>query len=436
VNYDYESFPKVVLSGSEATIKMRGVRYDKKFKPGTVYKVKVFSKVDHRDEEEYELAADDSGFIEVSRTWGVRGEYLIDIFDPEKPDPRGRPITTEHIFAVGPELLRFKPYRGDMHIHTHYSDGKASPIYMAVRGKKLGLDFIAITDHDRYSPSIEAMEEAKGIGLDMLLLPGEEASAEEQGGHILSLCASGPVMESKGDRGKYESEIAGIIENDLREAVMVDGLDKETYAHTKWIVNRIHELGGYAFLAHPYWVSGRKFNLNRPVYDQLLKDGEIDGIELLGDVSSEDNFLSIVKYYDEVIRGKKIPILGNSDTHHPQLSTYGRYWTIAFAEDLDKDSIFDAIFNFRAVACERHPCGELRIIGPFELVEYSFFLEREFFPLHDRICTLQGDLYMRVLEGAAVPDEILDALKAELKKLYWKSWGELLPGDDEDTFYA
>jgi len=294
-----------------------------------------------------------------------------------------------------------------------------------VRGKKLGLDFIAITDHNRYSPSIEAIEGAKEIGLDLLLFPGEEVSVEENGGHIVSLCTSGPVMETKGNTVNYESEIAEIVENDLRGTVMVDGLEKETYAHVKWVVNRIHELGGYAFLAHPYWVAGRKFHLNRPAYDQLLKDDEIEGIELFGDVDSEDNFLSVLKYYEEVIKGENIPILGNSDTHRDQLHTFGRYWTIAFAEDLDKDRIFDAVFDLRAVACERHPCGELRIIGSFELGEYSFFLEREFFPLHDRICALQGDLYMRVLEGASVPNEILDALKMELKKLYSKSWGEL-----------
>jgi len=171
-------------------------------------------------------------------------------------------------------------------------------------------------------------------------------------------------------------------------------------------------------------VAGQKFHLYRPVYDQLLQDGLYDAVEVLGDVTPEDNLLSVAKYFEEVANGQKIPIMSNSDTHRSHEHTYGNYWTLVFAEKLEQDDIFNAIFDLKSVACEHHPGENLRIYGPFDLVEYAFFLHREFFPLHDKICAREGELYMRVLDGEEVDLQELEKLKTELNELYEKTWRE------------
>jgi len=168
-------------------------------------------------------------------------------------------------------------------------------------------------------------------------------------------------------------------------------------------------------------VAGQKFHLDRPIYDQLLQDGLYDAVEVLGDVTPEDNLLSVAKYFEEVANGRKIPIMSNSDTHRSHEHTYGNYWTLVFAEKLEQDAIFDAIFDLKSVACEHHPGEKLRIYGPFDLVEYAFFLHREFFPLHDQICAKEGELYVRILDGEEVDQQELEKLKAELNELYEKT---------------
>ncbi len=40
-------------------------------------------------------------------------------------------------------------YRGDLHMHTIYSDGTGTPVDVAVAAVETGLDFFAITDHNR-----------------------------------------------------------------------------------------------------------------------------------------------------------------------------------------------------------------------------------------------------------------------------------------------
>lgn len=412
----YEVKPKIVPQGGETEISIRGVFPENRFDPEKSYTIRFFSKVD-RSEIEFQLKPDDEGILTFSPEFKTAGEYQFDLFPPDS----SRAIFSGHLFALKKELCGFKPFKGDLHIHTLYSDGRQSPIYMAVTGKRLGLDFIAITDHDKFEPSLEAIKEAERIGLDMLLIPGEEVSARELCGHYLSINASGWVAKCRDELESYDREIT-LITRELKERELVRGLSPQRYAHAVWVVNKIRELGGFAVIAHPYWVASRRFHLDRLVYEQLLSDGLFDAIELLGDVNFEDNVLSVARYQDELSRGRFPPIIGNSDTHRAENHTYGRYWSVVFAEELSIESVLKAISDRRSVACQRYPNGQMEAIGPFHLVEYTYFLEREFFPIHDRICELEGMLFMRMLEGRKASRGELDSLKAELRRIYDRYW--------------
>jgi hypothetical protein len=265
---------------------------------------------------------------------------------------------------------------------------------------------------------------AKKIDLDLLLFPGEEVSFPE--GHIVSICAAACVSGLRKDEEVYKNELREIAETCLQDTVMVENLEKDQYAPAKWTVDKIHKLGGYAFLAHPHWISRNRYHLNLPIFEQLLEDDDIDGLEVIGGYPPwdlESNLLTITKYYTEVAKGRKIPILGNSDTHfRSTVDIYGWYWTTVFAESLCKKDIFDAILSLKSVACERPNDERLVACGPFDLVEYTCFLEREFFPLHDRICKMEGEMYMDILMGKEVSLDQLNKLKKSLADLYNASW--------------
>ncbi len=433
MNDSYSIFPKVVQVGQRAEVVVRGLR-DRTIKPGETYNVQIRSMTNHSDDTLLKISAFppadkfplrgqiSAGVIQFDHTFDTIGEYRT-IVTPA--DNSGAQVTTEHLYAVSPELAQLRPYRGDLHIHTYYSDGRVSPVQMAVEGRKLGLDFAAITDHGRYEPSLEAIEMAEKIGLDLLLFPGEEISFPS--GHIVSICANSWVTNLRDDEDTYRRELAKIADVCLRDTAMVENLDKEQYAPAKWVVDKIHEMGGYAFLAHPHWVSGNRYHLNLPIFEQLLEDGDIDGVEIIGGYHPselESNQLSIAKYYSEVARGRKIPVLGNSDTHFRSNinDIYGWYWTTVFAKSLSKEDIFVAILNLKSVACER-PNGErLMVCGPYDLVEYTHFLDREFFPLHDRICAMEAELYMDIIRGMEISLDQLDRLRENLKNLYDASW--------------
>lgn len=62
----------------------------------------------------------------------------------------------------------------DLHTHTHYSDGTTSPAQNAKDAALIGLDAIAITDHDTVKGVKEATDEGEKWGLKVI--PGVEVS--------------------------------------------------------------------------------------------------------------------------------------------------------------------------------------------------------------------------------------------------------------------
>jgi len=66
----------------------------------------------------------------------------------------------------------------DLHIHSIYSyDGTASVAAILRRGKEIGLDVIAITDHDEINGALKALELAPQFGVE--IIPGIEITTAE-----------------------------------------------------------------------------------------------------------------------------------------------------------------------------------------------------------------------------------------------------------------
>ena len=65
-------------------------------------------------------------------------------------------------------------YRGDLHMHTVYSDGDSYPHELAVAAYELGLDFYGITDHNRAQSPVPLVPHGEGWPV---LVPGVEVTS-------------------------------------------------------------------------------------------------------------------------------------------------------------------------------------------------------------------------------------------------------------------
>jgi DNA polymerase (family 10) len=82
------------------------------------------------------------------------------------------PELREHPFRGAPPPLLERPdIRGDLHVHTTWSDGKASVLEMALAARDLGYDYIAICDH---TPNVQVVP---GLDADDLRRQAEEIAA-------------------------------------------------------------------------------------------------------------------------------------------------------------------------------------------------------------------------------------------------------------------
>jgi len=79
------------------------------------------------------------------------------------PELRERPFRGEP-----PALLRRTDIRGDLHVHSTWSDGNASVLEMALAARELGYDYIAICDH---TPNVRVVP---GLDADDLRRQAEE----------------------------------------------------------------------------------------------------------------------------------------------------------------------------------------------------------------------------------------------------------------------
>ena len=66
-------------------------------------------------------------------------------------------------------------YRGDLHCHTHHSDGTGSLADLAAAARAQRLDFLAVTEHNTISHLPHLKDHG---GPDLLLIPGEEITTE------------------------------------------------------------------------------------------------------------------------------------------------------------------------------------------------------------------------------------------------------------------
>jgi hypothetical protein len=165
----------------------------------------------------------------------------------------------------------------DVHMHTYLSDGLASPKQVLDHvARRMCLNVIAITDHDRLDGSLWAAEQRGWYPFD--IIPGMEVSAAD--GHVLALWISSPIP-------------AGLS---IQETACA-----------------IHEQGGVAILAHPgEMLIHRASTLRYLRQPEVLLDLNVDAVEVYnaGTMTPGNNLIA-----RRICNRVPLPIIGSSDAH-------------------------------------------------------------------------------------------------------------------------
>lgn len=329
------------------------------------------------------------------------------------------------VYALEDDLFTRRPYKGDLHLHSRRSDGQESPAYVAGACRRIGLDFMAVTDHRRYEPSLEAIEAYRDADTDLRIYPGEEVHLPDAPVHIVNFGGSFSVNDffAADKKAAYYAEVQALAD------ALVDfpaAVDRYPYAACAWCYDKIRESGGLGIFCHPYWFTRHCFDVPETLTDLLFERQPFDAFEVIGGYQrfeAESNILQTARYYEERARGKRLPVVGVSDAHGCETGElFGWYFTIVFAPSLDLPDLVQSIKDLYSVAVEALPGTMPRAHGPFRLVRYAQFLLREILPQHDELCIEEGRLMLAHIASDERAAGVLRAYKGRTMALYDHLW--------------
>jgi len=363
------------------------------------------------------------GAIHYTRTFEGEQEHVLTL---KWSGAGGTERSAEfHIYSVAEDLFARRPYKGDIHMHSCRSDGTDDPAYVAGACRRIGLDFMALTDHGAYSPSLEVIDAYKNVDADLRMYPGEEVHLPNTPPHIINFGGSRSVnMTSQEDHDAFGKDVAKLAE---QIGPVPDGVSPLAYAGCVWAFTKIREAGGLGVFCHPYWVAGGRYHPGMPLTDYILDTQPFDAYEVIGGYNADcdSNTLQTAHYHSQLAKGRKVPIVGVTDAHSTEKHRYfDTYYTIAFAPSTDLPDLIASIKGLYSVAMESLPNDRPRPVGSLRLTKYALFLEREIFPQHVELCREEGRLMHAHTCGEAGAADALARLTGRTAALYDKYWGK------------
>lgn len=445
--HDYDIYPKVIPVGKETEITVKPLGFHAKHvSPDCPAEIQIRG-IEDGSFGEYPARGnnmnitpeiDRDGTIHFRCTFPKEQEYYIRLTKKEN----GRRFAQLSVYAVNDDLCGRYPFIGDLHMHTRRSDGREDPAVVCANYRKHGYDFLAITDHERYYASLEAIAAYKDMPLDYELIPGEEVHIPrcdewKNDIHIVNFGSSysvnGIVRESAQNRDRGEgkefrsldgvcpdtmplAELKEHILNFAEELNIPDGIEKYTYAMCVWIFNHIRAGGGLGIYCHPYWISD-VFQVPETLNDYILKQQPFDAFEVLGGENYyEQNGFQAQKYYDLRAKGYDFPIVGSTDSHS-SVNNENAYLasTMVFSPANERGALIGSIKEKYSVAIDGRST-EFRLVGDFRLSKYACFLLNNFFPLHDDLCHEEGRAMKDYFCGDEDAEAVLKLIAPRMKK--------------------
>ncbi len=404
---NYKVTPKVFQADVSTTVTIRPRGNHARFDDTKSYLVRFIpmeQSVEPLNDEAYQSVnvTPKDGILTFTHSFSGEQMHLIRVI--------GESNTIEFtVFSLLPDLYARRPYKGDLHVHSYYSDGREDPGVVVANYRKKGYDFMAITDHNEWFPSKEAIDRYKDIPTDIKLFYGEEIHVHGRYIHAVNFGGTHSVNDYY-----YANEQTCTDEvNELAKALTVpEGVNLLDYAKRVWIANKIRESGGLAIFVHPHWMNNA-YNVPDKTSEYIFEQGIYDAFEVLGGQTVFENNMQIAMYNEQRARGRVIPIVGSSDSHGTEPAHWFELvYTIAFSEGDDLENFKDAIKGLYSVAVENYPTEEKRVQGTYRMVKYGMFLINEYFPLYEELCYEQGRAMKDCVTGYGEINGSVEVLKA------------------------
>lgn len=441
----YDVFSKVFLVNEPVTITVKPLGKQAAFQGD--YEVAVMSMAhgnpniypERKNLCRYEVSIDSDGCLRITHIFKEESEYILRITGLVGGQSRALNLS---VYALEEDMRGRYPYRGDLHMHTCRSDGAQDPAVVAANYRKSGYDFMVISDHHRYYPSLEAIDAYSEVPHEMNIVFGEEVHLPGNDVHIVNFGGKYSVNGLIAGRAQdLESHRRAVIDNpppvlteeEYRKEVaelipslhIPEGIEAFPYAACVWIFNHIRKAEGLGIFCHPYWVVGGcdPYQVPETFCEYMTQTHPFDAFEVLGgERYYQHNGLQTIRFYEDRAKGIRYPIVGSTDSHNSITEASDGALicsTFVFAKENEREALISAIKEEYSVAVDTIS-KEYRLVGDLRLVKYVRFLLDEFTPLHDELCFEDGRLMKAYVNGDERAAQGLKMIYGRMKEMYEK----------------
>ncbi len=444
--HNFEVFPKVFLGDREKTITIKPLGDHSRFDPSCEYIVRILkcsessmtSYPERSGRTVLKIKPTEDGTLYITAFFMGEGEHSISIYEEGVKAPK----YVFSVYSLNEDMKGRLPFRGDLHMHTCRSDGKEDPATVTANYRGHGYDFLAITDHWRYYPSLEAMQIWKDLS-DFNLIPGEEVHLPLTKVHYVNVGGSYSVNalvkpslndDRHGDGIEYRSldgkspdtmtleEYTEMIEKRAENVPLEHKTERISYAVLEWAYEHVKNGGGLGIYPHPYWTSINSIHVPEEYHQFIYKNKPFDAFEVMGGAPNFGCFgFQTGFYYDMRAKGYDYPVVGSTDSHRStENNPKGRIAsTIVFAHENTREGIVAAIKAKYSIAVDT-VSKEYRLVGDYRLMQYASFLMEKYYPLHDLACQAEGYYMKRYLAGDERAEGILKSMRGQIADMQKK----------------
>ncbi len=249
--------------------------------------------------------------------------------------------------------------RIDLHTHSSISDGTDTPSNLVDRARQIGLDVVALTDHDTFAGLDEAVSRGEQVGVRVVRGMELSCSRDGESVHLLAYGVDPAAAELAAEmakvRGGRMGRLAGVLQRLAELGVPVteeqvlaevgespsvgrphiaDAMVKaghvadRTEAFDRFLadggpahvpryavdigrgIDLVHDAAGVAVIAHP-WGRGREQLLPSEALRRLTAEHGLDGVEVDHQDHDRDTRLRLRALADEL----GLLATGSSDYH-------------------------------------------------------------------------------------------------------------------------
>lgn len=286
-----------------------------------------------------------------------------------------------------PNIPGYQTLVCDFHQHTIFSDGKVWPDIRVKDALSEGLDAMAITDHLEYQPHSD-------------YVPNKDRNASDELARKAAKKSDLIVVNG--------AEITRDMPPGHANAIFLKDANKLLKKDDKEVFEEARRQDAFVIWNHPHWFKQNRDGVGelKPMHKELIKQGLIQGIEVVNNMSFSEEALKIAL-------DNNLAIMSGSDIHG-LLEDYNtpdggrRPVTLVFAKEKSSDALKEALFAGRTVVWfDQTLIGKEENLVP--LIEQSLVASSAS-PLRTYL-NIKTHIFELTLENRSCSDLILENMK-------------------------